>query len=248
MFNKNCNNFEKTNYTVVFSAQGDVTGDAVPDNVYLKGIQTIDSPFIQDITLVINDGRTGKSNCISLESNAGYNPTLFLGNFTGDRVKEILISIASGGSGGIMFYYIYSDVENAPRLLFDYNTFNEEYQYKVNYKDYYKVEVKNITDSIKYIIDISNKDKDYLKEIYDLDGKLKEPIEGFVSPLSGLYPIDFDTNGVYELLAYQRVSGRYAADALGYIQTVLKWNGKKFALDNQFIAIFGTDVDNKTSY
>lgn len=245
MFNKHDNNLRKSYSSVISSAKGDVTGDDVPDHVYLKGIKTVDSPFIQDITLVITDGKTGKSHHVSLESNVGYNPTLFLGDFTGNGVKEILISIASGGSGGIMFYYIYSDFANVPRLLFDYNAFNDEYKYKVNYKDYYKVEVKNMTDSIKYLIDISNRDKDYLKEIYDLDGRLKAPIEGFVSPLSGLYPIDFDTNGVYELLSYQRISGRYAADAFGYIQTVLKWNGKKFVLSNQFAAIFGTNVDNK---
>ncbi|NCC87040.1 MAG: VCBS repeat-containing protein [Clostridia bacterium] len=245
MFNKNHNNFRKSDFSVIASAKGDVTGDSVPDNVYLKGIKTIDSPFIQDITLVINDSRTGKSNHIPLESNAGYNPTLFLGDFTGNGTSEILISIASGGSGGIMFYYIYSDVSNVPKLLFDYNTFNDEYQYKVNYKDYYKVKVKNMTYNINYLIDISNRDKNYLKEIYEPDGKLKAPIEGFVSPLSGLYPIDFDSNGIYELLSYQRISGRYAADALGYIQTILKWNDKKFVLSNQFVAIFGTEVDNE---
>lgn len=242
MFNKQRNNLRKSGFSVITSVKGDVTGDGVTDHVYLKGVRTIDSPFIQDITLVIKDGRTGKLHHISLESNAGYNPTLFLGDFTGNGVSEILISIASGGSGGIMFYYIYSDVANVPRLLFDYNAFNDEYQYKVNYKDYYKVKVKNMTDSIKYLIDISNRDKDYLKEIYDLDGRLKAPIEGFVSPLSGLYPIDFDANDVYELLSYQRISGRYAADALGYIQTVLKWNGKKFIPENQFVAIWGTKL------
>ena len=228
---------------IVFSARGDVNGDGIPDNVYLTGVKTIGSPFIQKITLVIQDGTTGMVNRIPLKSDAGYNPTLFLGDFTGDGVKDILISIASGGSGGIMYYYIYSDVGNILRLLFDYNIFNEAYQYQVIYKDYYKVEVINTTEGIKYVIDISNKDKDYLNEIYDSEGKLKATLEGFVSPLSGLYPIDFDSTGVYELLTYQRVSGRFAADALGYIQTNLKWNSRKFALSNQYVAIFGADME-----
>lgn len=47
--------------------------------------------------------------------------------------------------------------------------------------------------------------------------------------LSGLYPIDFDTNGVYELLAFRRIVGRYNADTLGYMQTActmatISWN------------------------
>lgn len=224
---------------IVSSAQGDVTGDGIPDTVYLTGIRTEDSPFIQKITLVIRDGRTGRITSVPLKSDAGYNPSIFLGDFTGNRVKDILISIASGGSGGIMYYYIYSDIGNMPKLLFDYEVFNESYKYEIVYRDQYKVDVINLTNQLKYIIDISNKGKDYLQEIYNADGTLKEPIEGFVSPLSGLYPIDYDSNGVYELLGFQRISGRFAADALGYIQTSLEWDKEKFRFRDQFAAIYG---------
>jgi len=37
---------------LVSFARGDVTGDRVPDNFYLTGIMTPDSPFIQNITLL----------------------------------------------------------------------------------------------------------------------------------------------------------------------------------------------------
>jgi len=36
--------------SIVSFAQGDVNGDGVPDNVYLTGIKTSDSPFTQNIT------------------------------------------------------------------------------------------------------------------------------------------------------------------------------------------------------
>ena len=126
-----------------------------------------------------------------------------------------------------------------PKLLFDYEVFNESYKYEIVYRDQYKVDVINLTNQLKYIIDISNKGKDYLQEIYNADGTLKEPIKGFVSPLSGLYPIDYDSNGVYELLGFQRISGRFAADALGYIQTSLEWDKEKFRFRDQFAAIYG---------
>lgn len=225
---------------IVSSTRGDVTGDGIPDTIYLTGIKTSDSPFIQKITLSIRDGRTGRVVSVPLKSDAGYNPTIFLGDFTRNGVKDILIGITSGGSGGIMYYYIYSDVGNIPKLLFDYEVFNESYKYEVTYRDQYKVDVMNLTDNIRYIIDISDRDKDYLQEIYNADGTLKAPIEGFVSPLNGLYPIDYDSNGVYELLGFQRISGRYAADALGYIQTSLEWDKNKFKLREQFVSIYGT--------
>jgi len=86
---------------VVSFARGDVTGDRIPDTIYLTGIKTPQSPFIQNITLLIQDGRTGRLTGIQLPENAGYDPSLFLGDFTGNGVADILISIATGGSGGI---------------------------------------------------------------------------------------------------------------------------------------------------
>ena len=227
--------------SIVSFARGDVTGDGVPDNVYLTGIKTPDSPFTQNITLVVQDGRTGSYSSVPLRENAGYNPTLFLGDFTGDGVSDILIGMATGGSGGIMDYYIYSFVNNRAQLLFDFNVYNEQYQYEVHYQDNYKVEVVSKINNQKYVIDISTRDAEYLNEIYDRNGKLKSPITGFVNPLSGLYPVDFDSNGVYELLAYQKIAGRYNADALGYVLNTLGWKESRFVLQNQNVAIFGSE-------
>lgn len=225
---------------IVYFTRGDVNGDRVPDNVYLTGTKTPDSPFIQNITLVIQNGMTGMYASIPLKENAGYNPTLFLGDFTGDGVDDILIGIASGGSGGIMYYYIYSFINNIARLLFDFNVYNEQYKYDVTYQDNYKVKVISKINNTKYLIDITYKGTDYLNEIYDANGKLKNPITGFVNPLSGLYPVDFDSNNVYELLAYQKIAGRYNADSIGYILNTLKWSSNMFGLDNQYVAIFGS--------
>ncbi|MCM3033231.1 VCBS repeat-containing protein [Niallia sp. MER 6] len=224
---------------VVSFARGDVNGDGMPDNVYLTGTKTADSPFIQNITLHVQDGRTGQVISVSLRENAGYNPVLFLGDFTGDGIDDIFISIATGGSGGIMYHYIYSLEGNTAKLLFDFNVYNEQYQYEVTYLDHYKVKVFSKFNNQNYIIDISTRDADYLNEIYDPNGKLKSPITGFVNPLSGLYPVDFDLNNVYELLAYQKVAGRYNADSLGYVLNTLGWSNNRFALQNQYVAILG---------
>jgi len=226
--------------SIVAFAQGDVTGDGVTDKVYLTGIKTPDSPFTQNITLHVKDGRTGVLTSIPLRENVGYDPSLFLGDFTGNGVADILISIATGGSGGIMYYYVVSFVGNEAKLLFDFNVYNDRYQYDVTYQDNYKVEVVSKVNNQKYIIDISTKGAEYLAEIYDENGKLKSPITGFVNPLSGLYPVDFDSNKVYELLAYQKIAGRYNADSLGYIMNTLGWKDNRFVLQNQYLAIFGS--------
>lgn len=227
--------------SIVSYVRGDVTGDGIPDNVYLTGIKTPSSPFTQNITLIIQDGMLGGFTSIPLSENAGYNPRILLCDFTGDSVDDILIGIDSGGSGAIMYYYIYSFSNNIVKLLFDFNEYNEKYKYDVTYKDNYKVEVISKENNKKYIIDISNREADYLNEIYNEEGKLKSPINGFVNPLSGLYPVDFDSNRVYELLAYQKIAGRYNADSLGYVLNTLKWKDNMFILDNQDVAIFGSE-------
>ncbi|PRR77329.1 hypothetical protein CLLI_25020 [Clostridium liquoris] len=228
--------------SIVSYARGDVNGDNIPDNVYLTGIKTPSSPFTQNITLIIQDGFTGRFTRIPLKENTGYNPNVFLMDFTGDGIDDILISIDTGGSGAIMYHYIYSFVGNKPQLLFDFDVYNNQYTYDVTYKNNYKVEVISNKNNKKYIIDISNKGSDYLNEIYDENGNLKEPITGFVNPLSGLYPVDFDYDKVYELLAYQKIAGRYNADSLGYVLNTLKWENNMFVLDNQFVAIWGSEL------
>lgn len=224
---------------IIAEAYGDVNGDNIRDYVYLTGTRTPNSGYIQNITLVIRDGRTGIKQRARLKSDSGYSPTVTLQDFTGDKIKDIMIGIASGGSGGIMFYYVFSDVNNRLTQLFDYEEYNQRYSYKVEFADYYKVNVTNVEKNVVFVIDITYKGKEYLDEIYTPEGILKQPIEGWVDPLGGLYPIDFDGNGVYELLGYQSIAGRYHADSLGYMQSVLKWNGRKFYLMEQYVGVFG---------
>ncbi len=224
---------------IVAYAYGDVNGDNIRDFVYLTGTRTPGSGYIRNITLLIRDGRTGIKQRVKLKSDSGYSPAVTLVDFTADKTKDIIVGIASGGSGGIMFYYIFSDVNSDIKMLFDYEEFNNRYSYKVVYRDFYKVIVKNLVNNVSFIIDISLKGREYLSEIYTPEGTLKEPIEGWVDPLGGLYPIDYDGNGVYELLGYQGISGRYHADSLGNLQSILKWDGQKFYLTTQYVGIIG---------
>lgn len=223
---------------------GDVNGDGVFDNVYLIGEKNfgIESGFIENIRLVIIDGATYSVEIIPLESDAGYNPRLFLGNFTGNKINEILISIFSGGSGGMSWYYIYSYLDNKPKKIFDYEIYNNEYDYEVNYKDNYKVEIINKKLFKRYIIDIKYKGQEYLSKLYDESGKLKEPTKGYVNPLSGFYPIDYQGDGIYELSALRRAIGLYNADTLGIVETALKWDGKNFVTLFEYVGVYGAEI------
>lgn len=225
--------------TVITSSRGDVNGDGFVDNVYLAGNKTAGSPLWQNITLIIENTRTRRVQRVPMKNNVGYNPTIFLGDFSGNKVDDIFVVIDSGGSGGMIYAYLFSDWHGRLLQMFDSDAFNDTFKYQVHYLNQFKALVISDRLQKKYILDLTYKGKAYLEEIYNPDGTLKQPIEGWVDPLSGLYPVDFDRDGSYELEAYQQISGRYHADGLGYVVTVLKWNGRTFVADRQNVSIFG---------
>ncbi|KPV55927.1 spore coat protein [Paenibacillus sp. A3] len=228
--------------SIVTAKRGDIDGDGIKDNVLLTANKTPDSPFWRNITLVVQNGKTHHYNQILLKNNAGYNPTLFLGDFTGNKVDDILVVIDTGGSAGAIYAYVFSYINGQLRQIFNSDVFNEIHKYDVTYENQYRATVINYYLKEKYILDLTYKGKEYLSEIYTQQGVLKAPINGWVNPLSGLYPVDFNRDGTYELEAYQRIAGRYNADSLGFVQTVLKWNGQGFDPDRQNLAIFGGEI------
>ncbi|MCY6369326.1 VCBS repeat-containing protein [Clostridium ganghwense] len=225
---------EVNNYTyyILDHKRADVNGDNLVEDVYLVGNKP-DGPggiFAESITLVICNPFTNYCKSFPLKFDAGYNPSLFLGDFNGDKIEDIFISIDSGGSGGYVFYYIYSFKDNILSELFDFEKYNSAYVYEVAYLDDYKVKITNLTINKYAIIDIGYKDEEYLSFMYDENGNLIKDVKGQVLALGGLYPIDIQKDGVYDLQAVQRIIGRANADTLGYVQNTLKWNDDDFYL------------------
>ena len=101
-----------------------------------------------------------------------------------------------------------------------------------------------------FIIDISNKDMEYLDSLYDENGRIKKPTFGDVLYLNNLYPIDINNDGVYDLYALNRVIGLYGADTLGNIETYLLWESGSFKPfgNMQYLSITGQDIWQKIIY
>lgn len=144
-------------------------------------------------------------------------------------IKDIKVSIDSGGSGGYGFYYIYSFKNNILKEIFDFNKYNETYKFAVNYRNLYKVDISSISLSKLFVLDISYKSSEYLSNYYDKNGRLKKPLQGEVLDLGALAPVVNNEKPIgYDIIGFQRIIGTFNADTLGYIENLLTWNGEKF--------------------
>jgi hypothetical protein len=234
------------NVVLLDMKQGDVTGDGIIDYVYLYGRKNLETDiFADNITLVIQDGRSNQISTINLQNNAGYNAMLFLGDFSKDNILDILVSIESGGSGGYGIFYIYSFTNNLPLLLFDFEKYNNNYTFEVNYEDLYKVSVGSPPLDLLFTLDISYKGYDYLSQLYDENGKLKQPVKGEVLAVAALKPIVTNEKIMsFDLLALQRIIGISNSDTLGFVENLLTWNGNQFISARLAAAILGTKLSS----
>lgn len=211
----------------------DVNGDGKNELVTLIGERFDETAlYIDNINLLVEQSK-GNEYIVNLsEEGGGYLPSIEFYDFTGNRIPEVIVSMPTGGSGGIINYYIYSLKDNKPTKIFDSDknsvqiegVFAENYKGKIHVKD-----SKGIYD-ITTLVDMKEK-----KDMYDelgiyKDGKLSKDMYYYLmtNTLYGLIkPVDIDGDGVMELEAYQSVKGSCNADHVADIVTVWKWqNGQ----------------------
>lgn len=221
-------------------AQGDLTGDGARETVCLVGEQEPGEAVWRNVRLLVTGGMDGRETRVNLPWNAGYGPQLLLGNMTSRAKQDVLVSMDSGGSGGVGLYALYRYEDGQYRMAFDSDAYNAALTYGVRYTDGYAVRADCVQNGMMYLIDLAGRCDAYLSELYDDEGRLREAKEGWVDPLSLLYPADVNRDGLLELVAWQRISGLYHADALGDFINVLAWNGHQFALTGQTVGIYGT--------
>ena len=221
---------------------GDVTGDGVPDWVSLYGDRMTASPYVTNIRLEVEDGQTGFK--IDIDTGlSGYNPTLFLGDFTKDKIDDIKLSMDAGGSGGYGIFAVYTCINDELNTVFTSDGYNSEYQYMVEYRDLYKVGISNEMLNRLFTLDISDKGYDYLSQFYNLNGILIKPVNGEVLALGALIPIiGSEKDNSFDLLAFQRIIGSTNADTLGHIENLLSWDGERFASIRMTASVPGTDL------
>lgn len=229
---------------IIDAAYGSITNKYTEDKVILVGeFPDEKSNYTNSLQLVIN-----REDDLPLTIDipySGYNMQLFVGDFTGDRLENIMIrgeykkpcnniinenknvNNASENKNkinyeiGVIYKY-----ENENLIeIFNLERYRKNNSCSAKFKNNYRTSVT--CNKKKYLIDLSTRSKDYLKIIYDENKKLKSNLSPIIDNPSGIYPIKQAFNNYYELLIYQRIVGINNMDILGTIETLLDLRDNK---------------------
>jgi len=208
--------------TFVFDSKSvDVNGDGTVDDVVLYGEKQADSPFVQNIGVAVKNGSSGKFSMASIgELNVGYQPKLFIGSFISTKNNDILVSFATGGSGGVTQYSLLTDKDNRLTSLVPQKELNKGLELETKCLPDFNMKVTDKNTGYTSMIDLHKGLAEYKRlGIYNQNGELlKDPmvlIDGF-----GVLKPEINGNGIYELHGIQRMSVGYHANSVANVESV----------------------------
>lgn len=224
---------------IIDSAMADITGDGVSDTLYLVGHKENKSDkFADHMSLVVRDGAVHDLKTVDLNGFSGYEGKIFTGDFTGDKVDDVMISAPTGGSGGIEGHIIVNYNLPQPAIIFDQKN-NEGAIITGNFVNDYKARLTNDNTGRSIVLDLENKKDFYVQSaIYDKNGKLLKEVKPISYPFTILLPMDMDNDGVYELRGIQRIIGAYGADGIGNIYSRWKYEDGEWKIKRIEVSSF----------
>lgn len=235
-------------YQIEDVAIGDVTGDGIHDVVFLIGQEYApDSYYSKEHWIVLVNGASLAQTTLSLGADSGgYEGELSLGKISATKTYDILVGLPTGGSGGIINYYLISCAEGKPTILAGPDVLTEGLHFQISLMDDFIVKVKNDELDMVYLLDLkklpSSEDtlSEVYKDIYSPSGKLLNPEEGFVDPSGMIELRDIDGDGISELIGYHSIWVIYHANSIGIAKPSWKW------IDNE-LKLIALDVSLRCS-
>lgn len=219
------------------TAFGNVIKKDEVNKLLVKG-DSIGGQYYENIRIEIYDLNGVLLNTITPKTDSGYNPNIMLGDFLGNGLKQVFLGINSGGSGGFGYFYVFDAQNNQIKTLFDYQEFSQNNKYVGEYIGNYKAKVTKAGSKESYVIDLSLRPKDYLDMIWKPDGTLISPRKIDISDVNTVFPYYNSSTQLFELAVYQRVTGLFNADSLGYIITQQNIKDGKFVTFFDGLMIF----------
>lgn len=203
----------------------DVTGDNVADDILLVGRQkTRGGGYADHISVIVRDGMTKSRKTPEIGSTvSGYEGRIFIGDFNGDKISDVMLTVATGGSGGIVSNIIATFNKADPEVIFDAEN-NKGARFTGRFADGFKAELESLDTERTLEYDLASRKDNYVAiKLYDEDGRLLQQRKPTADAFSSLQPVDLDHDGTYELKGVQRISAAYHADGIGNAYSTWKY-------------------------
>lgn len=209
---------------VIATESIDVTGDKVPDKIYLVKDKRNDVAT-NNLDLVIKDGQTSSWIKVGMKDFSGDDGQLVLRDFTGDGVKDILVSVPAGKDSGPINARIISVRDSKPKTIFSTED-KKGLDLTAAFEDGFQARITGQGLSNAYLLDLASKKDTYLYlGVYNRQGKLLKKIVNSAPPFFALTPVDYDQDGVYELEGQQKMGGAVAEYPLATVKSLWKYSG-----------------------
>lgn len=208
----------------------DVTGDNIKDEVVLVGEKPFSENdiFADNLTVIVKDGKKNEYVKATYEGLCGYEGELFVGDFTGDKVNDVMVTANTGGSGGIYNHMVATFKDNEPAVIFSEKD-NNGVKFTGKYLEDFKAEIIAEDLNKTIIMDLSAHKDNYIEMgIYNDEGKLLTEVEPWSNPFSKLEAVDFNLDGTFELSGVQRIVGTCNADPISFVDSIWSFDNSKW--------------------
>jgi hypothetical protein len=203
---------DKQTQNEIVQERVDVTGDGKEDSITITGVPFEEgSLFLKEISMKI---KTSEGESFHNELEGGYEPTLAFKDFNHDGVKDVLVRVETGGSGGLSNYDLYSFKNSKqvdlgiPEPLTIISQFEEGYKATIQIEETGKL----------YTFDLFDRKEKYDRLGLYHNGKLNEPMELMVLPYSTLKPVILHEKQV-GFKGVQRINGVGNVDTIGFVES-----------------------------
>lgn len=219
----------------------DLNNDGIMDAVIVYGNKEKKEDWYSDqIQVATIDGKTQSVKVSALKDFSGYEPSIrAVADFTGDGKPEVFIGADTGGSGGYSSYAIIDFNQNKPMNLLTPDI-SEGLSIKGQYLDDFKAALSLVETKERFLVDLSARKASYIERgIYDTEGKflgigkesglaMPNEIEGY--PFGSLEAIDWDGDGISELVGIQRLIGVDNTERLSEVTSRLRYENGSWKL------------------
>lgn len=214
-------------FVVLAEIHGDLDGDGGQETVRLAGRGVEGSSFRDDLCLVVEP--ESRRWPLPDAASSGYDPVLRLTDVTGDGRSELVMTSATGGSGGMVAAMV-ATVSRVDEHWEITSIFDAESHALPRFggalADGFVANLEITAPGMgrqNQQLDLAGRREFYLESgVYDEAGKLQKPVEIWGDGLMGLEPVAAGAGGP-GLRLIQQPRGAANVDRLAEVRTLLVW-------------------------